>query len=84
MGKSPEAKRLSIVVADEWINRPEIQVLAEKGHSIGAIAGMAHVDLILHPSAHWWTDEFWDTNMLEAAVKKARERKAKREGKRCH
>lgn len=81
MGKSPEAKRLTIVVAEQWTKRPEILELMAKGHTLIAMQDLVTVDLILHPSAHWWTEEFWDTNMLEAAVKKARERKAKRETK---
>ena len=68
MGKTPVP--LTILVAPEWLTHEKIVELAAKGHTIGE-APVA--DLILSPSAHWWSDAMW--KFLPTALKRARARK---------
>lgn len=77
MGKTPESKRLVIYVDEEWIKRPEIRELEEKGHKIYLVPVMGNdkADLILSRAAWNWHDDMWP--MLETALKAARKAKKK-------
>ena len=85
MGKSPKDKRLVIWVYHPWMARPEIAALDEKGHTLvdmedtSLMDTRVEPDLILHPSAHYWHDSMWETNLLEVAIKAARAKKMKEE-----
>lgn len=68
MGQTPVP--LTILVAPEWLTHEKIAELEAKGHMIGE-APVA--DLILAPSAHWWSADMW--KYLPAALKRARARK---------
>ena len=76
MGKTPVP--LAIAVSPEWADRPEVRELAEKGHIITTLDGY---DLILTPSAHWWTDEMFGAGLLDSALKRARARRPKKPAK---
>jgi hypothetical protein len=69
MGKTNQP--LTIVVWSGWVDRPEIQDLAAKGHSI--IPDDTTPDLLIHPTAHRWDDAYW--KMLPQALTQARRRK---------
>ena len=89
MAKGKTNQPLRIVVADRWLQHPEIVALRAAGHDVYSlytfidvrIGSGAHIgsepDLLLHPAAHQWSDDMWD--FLPAAITAARKRK--REGK---
>ena len=74
MGKTPLPLRL--LVYAPWVEHPTMVALAGQGHIIvpfEATVDGAMADLILHPAAHRWTDEFWaERSYLTAALKRAR------------
>lgn len=79
MGKSPEAKRLLFWVTPDWEDRPEMIELRDKGHMV-LVMGMDDLrhhqpDVILSPAAHYWDDTMWEGNLLDVAIKAARQRK---------
>lgn len=72
---------LTIVVADEWWNSPPVEELANAGHKVyrwSAFVGPVFdtPDLILHPAAHWWSEDMWP--YLPAALTAARKRRRER------
>lgn len=78
---------LTIWVAAQWAQHPEICALRQLGHAIvdmlpGTTAWTHDApDLILHPAAHAWDDALWP--YLEAALRRARERaRARKKGQR--
>lgn len=72
MGRTPVPLVIWIPVA--WRDRPEVQALREKGHTVAVIEA-GDPDLILSPAAHQWQDEWWEKKAyLEAALKAARAR----------
>lgn len=78
MGKSPESKRLTIMVEPEWYDRPEIVKLREQGHTILVLIHSVGVpNLILSPAAWNWDDKQWP--YLPVAIKAARARKEGKE-----
>lgn len=76
MAKAPAASRLTILVDFDYLDRPEIAELADKGHTI--LQAPAGADIILSRSAHYFTPEMFDDGLIEVAIKAAR---AKRRGK---
>lgn len=68
MGKTPTA--LVIEVALEFVDHPDIQALAAQGHTIRTTI-TTDVDLILHPAAHRWLEEMWESRLLDVALKGA-------------
>lgn len=75
---------LVIVVAEEWIKRPEIAALEAAGHRVYIYPGLdkftgpvTEPDLILHPAAHSWKPTMWETpsTYLSALVDAARDRR---------
>ena len=77
MGRANPA--LCIVVADAWRSRPEVIVLRDAGHAVIAFSdfstGSREPDLILHPAAHAWSDEMFETPYLKTALAAARRRR---------
>ena len=74
MGKTQQP--LTLMVPVEWMDRPEIVELKEKGHTILQAPA---ADLILAPWGHYMTVEMLESNLLEVALKRARsEKKAKK------
>lgn len=71
-------KPLTIHVAQEWAEHPEVAELQRKGHTVVILEGAYQPDLILHPAAHMWRDEMWP--MLPVAVKAARKAKYGEDG----
>ena len=70
MGRTPLPLR--ILVHPTWVSHPSLAALADQGHTIEAFDA-TEADLLLHPQAHRWTDEFWDEPAyLAAALKRAR------------
>ena len=86
MAKGRANPRLVILVADVWMERPEVKELVEAGHDVLSldlllIDGWREppaIDLILHPAAHAWGDAMWDTPYLKAALTAARKRNRER------
>jgi hypothetical protein len=70
MGKTSQP--LKIVVDVEYFQRPEIQDLIAKGHTVLAVEHDIG-DLIIHPRAHRWDDAYW--KMLPVVLTQARRRK---------
>lgn len=72
MGKTQQP--LTIWAPKEWRDKPEVQALIAKGHTVLDLDGHGvHVDLILHPAACAWDDSMWP--MLEVTLKAARARR---------
>jgi hypothetical protein len=71
MGRTPTP--LTIAVAPEWLDRPELAALAAKGHRIVPI--VVDADVVLHPRATWWCDDMWDTTLLDTLLRAARHRR---------
>jgi hypothetical protein len=68
---------LRVLVAAQFAENPAIAELKAKGHEIIFFdATIDNVDLILHQSAHFWSDMMWD--FLPAALTAARKRKRER------
>jgi hypothetical protein len=72
---------LVVWVATEFLNSPSVESLRQQGHTVrefgGTVPGM-EPDLLLHPAAHWWSEDMWP--YLPAALAAARKRrKTKRE-----
>lgn len=67
---------LTIWVASQWLDHPAIAALRAQGHTVrdfgGTVPGM-EPDLLLHPAAHWWSDDMWP--YLPAALTAARKRR---------
>ncbi len=61
-----------IILADaRWTDHPQLKAYATKrGYLVQWYT--LPVDVILHPNAHYWTDDFWETGMLETVMKHAR------------
>lgn len=80
MAKGLTTAPLVVWVAAEWYNHPATLKLMSEGHRVTKIPEHPGptIDLILHPAAHYWTNDFWD--YLPAAVTAARRRQ--REGRR--
>ncbi len=68
--------RLRILVAPQFLRHEEIVALEAKGHEVTVLNAGDDVDLVLHPSAHFWNDMMWD--FLPAALTAARKRKKER------
>ena len=67
---------LTLWVADQWFSHPAVEELANAGHRIYRMSGCGTAeppDLILHPAAHWWSDDMWEA--LPAALVAARKRR---------
>jgi hypothetical protein len=79
MGKTPTNLRLTIWVDGRWRDQDQILELSDKGHTIIPMdvefPPVPEPDLILSPVAHCWTDEMFDTGLLDVALKRARARK---------
>jgi len=84
MGRTPTP--LVVWTTAEWAKRPEMVELAEKGHAIveieqiqrwmlDSLEPVPEPDLILHPAAHGWTEQMWETRLLDVALSAARRRK---------
>ena len=83
---------LTIWVADQWLAHPAIAALQAAGHTVRAFGGTVpgmEPDLLLHPAAHWWSEDMFTEETrkdgttyqpyLDAALVAARKRrKAKR------
>lgn len=61
---------LTLGVPEEWLDRPEIVELREKGHTIVVVP---KTDLSLAPWGHYMTEEMLESNLLEVALKRARQ-----------
>lgn len=78
MGKTPINQRLFFIVDGRWKSHPKILELEDKGHTVVFMEDLlpdVDISAIFHPAAHAWTDEMWDTTLLDAAMKRARKRK---------
>ena len=74
---------LTIWVAHAWINHPAISALEAQGHRVYDMGTQLsrtfstnespEPDLILHPAAHWWSNDMWD--YIPAALVAARKRR---------
>ena len=76
MGKTSQP--LKIGCFDDWLLHPEMVALRAMGHEVRNLDSINQfdVDLILHPSAHYWCEElFSKPSYLEAALKRARAKK---------
>lgn len=62
--------KLTIVVDVEWIDRPEIQALRDKGHQVQLSSDPDTIDLFLSKRAWNWNDGMWQ--YLPIALKQAR------------
>ena len=82
MGKTPEAKRLRILVDKEYYFHSDINELKEKGHTVITwdtipeySFDLNDIDIVLSRKAHYWIPDMFQAGLLEIALKKARERK---------
>ena len=80
MGRTPKSLAMTIGVPREWLGRPEIVALAEKGHTV--VEAGPPLDLLLAPWAHAWQEPMFDKPALLAAAM-SRVRRAKKEAKRA-
>ena len=70
MGRTPTPLVIVVPEADE--QRPEVDALRAKGHTIIPWTWW-DADLVLGPAAHYWPPEFWaKPALLDIALKRAR------------
>ena len=65
-------KPLTIWIAAYWKDSAWVQALRDAGHTVEIMYNDTP-DLILHPSAHMWSDAM--SPMIDIAVRAARERR---------
>jgi hypothetical protein len=71
MGRANPA--LVVVVHPDFRHHPAVKALEDAGHDVSLVSIPA--DLILHPAAHQWSPEMFETPYLKAALAAARKRR---------
>lgn len=79
MGKTPESKRLKILLVGMEMS-PGLKKMQEQGHTIDTDDPMTShdYDIVMGPPCHFWEPTVMGDKHLEAMVKRVRSKKVKK------